>query len=127
MHDKLLQYIRNHSVTPLSDKDVELIKSIFKPKKFRKRQYFLEPGEVCEYSAFILQGAMRQYSVDEKGAEHIVRLSIENWWAGDRESFVKGTPSIYYIDAWEDSDVLCLSRSDAEKFNTIPAMIEMSR
>ena len=42
---------------------------------------------------------MRQYSVDEKGAEHIVRLAIENWWAGDRESFVMQTPFIYFIDA----------------------------
>ena len=29
---------------------------------------------------FVVKGAMRQYSVDDKGAEHVVRLSIENWW-----------------------------------------------
>jgi len=71
---------------------------------------------------------MRQYSVDEKGAEHIIRLSIENWWAVDRESFVMLTPSHYYIDAWEDTDALLITRAEMiGLLNPIPAFGELTR
>lgn len=72
-------------------------------------------GEVCKHFAFIIKGAMRQYYLDEKGVEHVVNLSIENYWAGDQESFVKSTPSNYYIEAWEESDVLLLSQENKLK------------
>src|SRR5436190_12233092 len=113
MHEPLIKYINSFAITSLTSDEEELIKNIFVYKKIRKKQYLLQAGEVCKYAAFILKGAMRQYSVDDKGIEHIVRLSIENWWAVDRESYTMLTPSIYNIDAWEDTDVLLLSKADA--------------
>jgi CRP-like cAMP-binding protein len=127
MHKQLIKYIEDNSTTPLVEEDIALIADAFIPKKIRKRQYFLQEGQVCKYAAFILEGAMRQYSVDDKGAEHIVRLSIENWWAVDRESFTMLTPSIYNIDAWEDTNVLIITKADFSRLNIIPAINEMSR
>ncbi len=126
MHEALFNYINSYISTPLTEAQKELIKSAFVPKRIRKRQYFLQQGEVCKYFGFIVKGAMRQYSVDDKGVEHIVALSIENWWAGDRESFVMLTPSPYNIDAWEDTDALLITRADQLKlFGTVP-LNEMS-
>ena len=102
MHDALIAYIKNHSTTPLTETDIEVIKDVFIPKRIRKRQYFLQEGEVCKYAAFIVKGAMRQYNIDDKGVEHVVNLFIENWWVCDIESYIKLTPSKYCIDAWED-------------------------
>src|SRR5689334_22934687 len=128
MHESLIKYIRSYSTTPLTEDDIELIKNVFLPKRIRRKQYLLQTGEVCKYSAFLVKGAMRQYSVDEKGAEHIVRLAIENWWAVDRESFLMLTPSIYNIDAWEDSDTLLVTKADlTDTLSKIPAINEMSR
>ena len=127
MHEPLTKYINSFAITPLTSNEVELIKNAFVYKKIRKRQYFLQEGEVCKYAAFIVKGAMRQYSVDDKGIEHIVRLSIENWWAVDRESHVMLTPSPYNIDAWEDTDVLLTTRADLLILsNNIPALREMT-
>src|SRR6267378_4145458 len=127
MHDSLIGYINNHSTSPLNDSEVESIKHIFVPKKLRKRQYFLQEGEVCKYLAFIVKGAMRQYSVDDKGIEHMVRLSIENWWVGDRESAIMLTPSVYNIDAWEDTEVLQAATDMWNQLYSIPAINEMWR
>jgi len=66
---------------------------------------------VCKFNAFIVRGAMRQYTVDDKGEEHIIRLLIENWWAVDRESLNKQTPSIYFIDAWEETEALLVAKN----------------
>jgi len=127
MHEQLIKYINSFVITPLTSNEVELIKNVFVYKKIRKRQYFLQEGEVCKYAAFIVKGAMRQYSVDDKGIEHIVRLSIENWWAVDRESHVMLTPSPYNIDAWEDSDVLLTTRADMLTLsNNMSAIREMT-
>ncbi|OQP38643.1 cyclic nucleotide-binding protein [Niastella yeongjuensis] len=128
MHETLLSYIREHSATPLTDTEIEVIKAVFVPRQIKKRQFFLKEGEVCKYSAFIVKGAMRQYRVDDKGVEHILRLSIENWWVSDRESYIMLTPSRYYIDAWEDCELLTLTRADfLDKLSLIPAINEMAK
>ena len=128
MHESLIKYINSYASTPLTDSHVELIKNTFVPKKIRKRQYLLQEGRVCKYAAFIVKGAMRQYSVDDRGVEHIVRLFIENWWASDRESYVMLTPSVYNIDAWEDTDVLLVTKADfLNRIDSIPAFTELTK
>src|SRR4030095_9361054 len=127
MHEALIKYINRYATTPLTKGETEIVEEVFVPKKIRKRQYFLQEGEVCKYSGFIVKGAMRQYSVDDKGVEHIIRLFIENWWVSDRESYTMLTPSIYNIDAWEESDLLLLTRADyLNRLSSIPAIVEMS-
>ena len=128
MHEALIKYFNSYATNPLSESEVESIESVFVHKKFRKRQYFLQEGEVCKHTAFIIKGAMRQYTVDDKGEEHIARLSIENWWASDRESLMKQIPSIYFIDTWEDTEALLITR-DAfiDLIDKIPSLAEWMR
>jgi len=125
MFDSLFNYIKRHSNLPLSDEDVTLIKKSFSLKSLKKKEFFLQSGDICQYTGFILKGAMRQYSVDDAGNEHIIQLSIEDWWTVDRESFLMKTPSVYNIDAWEDTDLLVLSLENLEQIHTIPAIKEM--
>lgn len=128
MHQNLLSYINQYATSPLTSEEEALIVATFQPKKFRKKQYFLQEGDVCKYAGFIVKGAMRQYSVDDKGVEHIVQLYIENYWANDRESSTMLTPSVYNIDAWEDTDVLLITRADMlDLMAKIPSMAEMIR
>ncbi|TYR32248.1 Crp/Fnr family transcriptional regulator [Sphingobacterium phlebotomi] len=122
----LFNYIKEYASTSISEEDFDIFLSHFIKKKIRKKQYLLEDGEICKYFAFIVKGAMRKYYIDEKGIEHIVNLYIENWWAGDRESFVMSTPSIYHIDAWEDCEVLLITRESVlELTQQFPAFNEL--
>lgn len=128
MHNNLLDYINQHATTPLTSAEEALIVATFQPKKLRKKQYFLEEGNVCKYVGFIVKGAMRQYSVDDKGVEHIVYLFIENYWASDRESAVMLTPSRYYIDAWEDTELLVATVADMrDLIEKMPSFGQMTR
>src|ERR1700749_5046200 len=123
MYDALINYLNGYSKTPLSGNEIDLIQTVVTPRKLRKRQYFLQEGEVCRLTAFIVKGAMRKYRVDDKGEEHILRLYIENWWATDRESEMKGVPSGYFIDAWEETDCLIATKADLRYLvDRIPAM-----
>jgi len=125
MYDSLFTYITDRSTTPLKESEFELIKAALIPKKIRKKQYFLQSGDICKYMAFIVKGAMRQYSVDDNGNEHCIRFFLETWWAGDRESYNMLVPSSYNIDAWEETDVLAITKSDHERLNCVPAWLEM--
>jgi CRP-like cAMP-binding protein len=128
MHKNLLLYINRYSSLPLTEEEEALVVATFRLKKLRKKQYFLQEGEVCKYAGFIVKGAMRQYSVDDKGVEHIVHLYIEDWWASDRESAVMLTPSKYNIDAWEDTELLIVTRADMMGLiEKIPSFAQMTR
>ena len=106
----------------LIDQEFELIESVMVFKKLRKRQYFLQEGDVCHFSAFVCKGLLRYYYVDKKGQEHIMQFAPENYWTSDRESMASGMPSKYNIDAIEDSEILLLKKEDFEMIRkTIPA------
>jgi len=126
MYDVFFDYLKKFNPQPLSDEEKALIRQTFTPFRLRKRQYFLQAGDQCRYFAFIVKGAMRMYSVDDRGIEHIVRLGVEEWWMGDRESFVESTPSRYHIDAWEHCELLYVTRDGTiELQNKVPAFREM--
>lgn len=128
MHEPFFNYLKQFTSNQLSEHDRALIKEAFVPSKLRKRQYLLQEGDQCKHFAFIVKGAMRQYTVDDKGVEHIVRLGIENWWMGDRESWVMLSPTQYNIDAWEDTQMLLINRANAlELIRQVPAFCEMTR
>ena len=128
MYQQLLNYINTYSTLPLTVAEEELIKAAFKPKKLRKKQYFLQEGDVCKYTAFIIKGAMRQYSVDEKGVVHVVHFFIENYWASDRESMILLSPSAFNIDAWEDTEILMITRAEMfDLMSKISPLVEMIR
>jgi CRP-like cAMP-binding protein len=128
MHEVFFDYLKKFSSVPLSEDEKALFKQVFAPSKLKKRQCLLQAGDQCKYFAFIVKGSMRQYSVDDKGTEHIVRLGVEGWWMGDRESWVMVTPSMYSIDAWEDTEMLLVTRDNIrELIRKVPAFSEMIR
>ncbi|MBV7529572.1 Crp/Fnr family transcriptional regulator [Chitinophaga sp. sic0106] len=121
--ETFFNYIRRYTEHPISEEELLSLQGAFKPRKIRKRQYLLQEGDVCRHLSFITKGALRQYTVDDKGVEHIVQFGIEDWWMSDRESFELGSVSSYNIDAWEDSELLQIHYDDWwEIRHSIPAM-----
>lgn len=110
MHEMLRSYLNDMTSSTISDEEFKYVEEAFVPKSMRKRQYLLHEGSVCKYIAFIVKGAMRLYSINDKGNEHIVRFGIEGWWMSDRESFMMLTPSKFNIDALEDCQLLLTTK-----------------
>lgn len=93
----------------------DIIKRYLIPKKIRKNQYLLQEGDVARHAAFVEKGALRAYSVDEKGAEHIIQFAFEGWTISDMYSFMTGNPATYNIDALEDSELVLISTNAQEE------------
>jgi CRP-like cAMP-binding protein len=112
--------------TSFTKSELDRIQSFAIIKKLRKRQYLLQEGDIWKYDAFITEGCLRTYSVDEKGNEHVINFSIENWWTGDRESLLSQEPSLFNIDAIEDSELVLFTHENFELLcQEIPAFNNM--
>jgi CRP-like cAMP-binding protein len=91
----------------LSDSEKDICKSLFSPKKLRRRQYILQQDDICKNLIFVEKGILRSYSIDNKGNEHIIQFAPEGWWISDVYSFLTGEAAVYNIEAIEDSELLC--------------------
>lgn len=124
MYETFQRYVDDKVTLTAAEK--EMIRSVSVIKKIRKRQYLLQAGDVWKYDAFVSSGCLRTYSVDDKGNEHIIGFSIENWWCGDRESLLSNEPSRFNIDAIEDSGLVMFTHANFEKLRyEIPAFDKM--
>lgn len=97
-------------VVILTEEELDYCRSRFVPKKLRKRQYLLQEGDVCRYTVFVEKGLLRSFTVDDKGAEHILQFAFEGWWMADLYSFLTNEPSPFHMDAIEDSELLMIDR-----------------
>lgn len=94
----------------ITDEEFEVAKTLFLPKKLRKKRYLLQDGDPCKYTVFVEHGLLRSFTVDEKGNEHILQFSLQGWWTADLYSFLTGEPSPYNIQALEDSELLLITQ-----------------
>ena len=109
-----LLYQKINAITKVSADDFDYFKGLFVAKRLRKRQYFLQEGDVCKYQAFVEKGLLRSYTVDDKGNEHILQFASEGWWLADLSSYLTGDPSFLNMDALEDAELLLLTRDSWE-------------
>lgn len=107
----------------LTEDEFNYCKTLFLPKKLRKRQYLLQEGDVCKYQAFVVKGLLRSYTIDEKGNDHILQFASESWWLADLSSYLNNEPSFLNMDALEDVELLLLSKPSWEQaMEKIPAL-----
>lgn len=108
---------------PLTKEEQEQIQSYLTLKKLRRKQYFLQEGEVCKSYAFVKKGSLRKYSI-ENGNEHIIQFAIEGWTVGDLMSFLNDEPANYHIETLEDSELVLLSKSAHDELLSIQPKYE---
>ncbi|WP_078350422.1 Crp/Fnr family transcriptional regulator [Mucilaginibacter pedocola] len=124
----LCKYVQELTGIRLAEEDISLLLQAAKFKTLRKRQYLLQEGDVCRYMNFITNGALKMYSVNERGQEAIIVLSTENSWIADRESMGLQTSSIYNIEAIEKTHIVQFTPGQLDALGqAIPAIAEMTR
>jgi len=115
------QYLEEKNLR-LREEEFAFWVSLMNEKKLKRGEFLLQPGEIARSIAFVVRGCLRLYSIDDKSKEHIIQFAPENWWISDMESLNNDTPSDYFIDALENSDLLLMDRTSQEKlYREIPA------
>jgi CRP-like cAMP-binding protein len=93
---------------PFDEADFEAVRSAFLFQPLAAGDFLQQSGDVTRYAAFVARGCLRSYVIDERGREHIVQFAPETWWVADATSLNGGTPSTFFVDAIEDSDLLLI-------------------
>jgi CRP/FNR family transcriptional regulator, cyclic AMP receptor protein len=90
--------------------EFEFYCSLLKKRIVKKKEHYLQAGEISRATAYVASGCLRQYIIGDHGKEIIIQFALEDWWIGDLESFHYEKPSTFYIQALEDSELMLLSR-----------------
>ena len=91
-----------------TEADFHRLEAAFLFRPLAAGEFLQRAGDVPRYAAFVASGCLRNYIIDAKGKEHIVQFAPETWWLADSTNLNAQTPSPYFIDAVEDSDLLLI-------------------
>lgn len=117
--DIILKSIGRH--IHLNEDETAYFISLLHPKQLARKQFLLRGGEVCKYSAFVVSGCLRGYTIDEHGQEHVLNFAPVGWWIADMYSLISQKPGTLYIEAPEPAEVLLLSKIKQELlFEEVP-------
>lgn len=117
----LLDYI-NRVVTLTEEEELKL-SSLISSRKLLKGQYFLQQGDVCKFSGFVVSGCTKTFYVDEEGQEHVIMFSIEDWWTSDMGSYISQNPADFNVQCLENTELIQFSyESQQEMMQEIPKL-----
>ncbi len=112
----VLDNIQKH--IDLTPQEQQHFLSVLQTKKIKKKQVLLHENEVCKFSAFVLSGCLRGYTIDNNGIEHVLQFAPPDWWIADMYSLIAQKPGQLNIDALQDTEIVLLSKSEQEKLYT---------
>ncbi len=119
MYQLLIDNIQKHIT--LTDYEKNVFVHYLSSKQIKKRDFFIQEGDISTHCAFVLSGCLRAYSIDENGFEHILQFAVEDWWIADMLSFTSQNKGYLIIDAIENSHIALLSREhQLELFDRCP-------
>jgi CRP-like cAMP-binding protein len=125
MSQALETFISNYiSLTPTEMDDVV---NRFTSKTVKKNDFLLREGQVCKDLVFVQEGCLRLYYISDD-VEVSVWFSFKHSSAIEISSFISETPSTYFLQAIEDSEILFLPKAELnELYRVQPKMQEMMR
>jgi len=119
MSRELMEHIRKF--VSLDEASADSVSGECHPESFKKKAFLLREGQLCRKDYFVVSGCLRMFFIDEKGQEQTTHFAIENWWMSDYRSYEHQTPSVFFIQAVEDTRVLSLERDHQERlFTEVP-------
>ncbi len=105
----------------------EAFTNILTIKRFKKKEFLLQEGKVCDQISFINSGGMRLF-YNVEGIENTVQFFFADSWYTDYASFLMGQPSIENLQALEDSEVVQFKKKDLYNlYNHYPLIDRVGR
>jgi CRP-like cAMP-binding protein len=112
-YNQLFNYIDPSAA--LSQSATEQLQKIFFPKLIKKGEYFLRAGENIKYLGFNNKGIFRYFYIDYEGKDKTKYFVFDNDFIFSLSSFIGKAPSLYFIEALEDSEILLAPVDDIRK------------
>ena len=125
MTQKILDNVR--LFVNLNNEDEEAFLKILDIKNYKKKEFLMEDGDVCDKISFINSGCIRAFFLID-GIENTFQFLFENGWYTDYESFLTGQPTSVNLQFLEDSVVVQFKKTDLMKlYGTNPVFERLAR
>lgn len=98
----------------ISETELEGLLKNCQLKTFKKLEALSLPGLVPNEIFFINRGILRVVILDKNGKEHTIHFALENQFIADYSSFIQRRPSLYTLQAIEETEVIVMPRSAIE-------------
>jgi CRP-like cAMP-binding protein len=116
-----LENMRRH--VKLTEEEEAVVLSKLRPVHLKRREFLLKQGQVARELAFVVEGCLRAYALDDNGFEHILQFAPAGWWISDMSSVISRSESLLNVDAIKPSQVIVLSREDQlALFDEVPRL-----
>jgi CRP-like cAMP-binding protein len=101
-------------ISPFEDSDLQLIESFFRLENVNKSHCILTGGKICKRIYFLKSDCFKVYYI-ANGKENVLDFFVEDDWFVELGSFINETPSPFFIEAVEDSNLYALSKEKFQK------------
>ena len=125
MTTKIIQSIK--SIASLNEEEEIAFLSILEVRLFKKKEFLLQEGKICNKITFVNNGIMRLFYTVE-GAENTIQFFFSDSWYTDYASFLTGNPTIENMQALVETEVIQFKKNDLYKlYNTMPIFERVGR
>lgn len=112
----------------LTEAEIERGLSYFKVKEFKKDEFLISAGEVCDFMAFVNSGHLRNFYISSKDEEITYCLSFPNQFVSAFSSFISRQPTFENIHGLTAGELLVISHSKYyELMNSNKKWLQLSR
>jgi CRP-like cAMP-binding protein len=108
-----LDYINR--IVELTEEEERILVSLISIRKLLKGQYFLQQGDICKFSGFVISGCTKTFYVDDEGQEHVLMFSVEDWWTSDMGSYITQKPTDFNVQCLEKTVLIQFSYEQQEE------------
>ena len=116
------------SIVSLNDEEWIQLSDFIEIKSLPKNGYLLEEGQVCDSIAFIQSGVLVYFKLSKKLDEITTDFAFEGEWVTNNHSRLNHLPSMIYIKAIEDSELLIIKNENLNiLFGKIPKLEKLGR
>lgn len=99
----------------LDEEETAYFLSSLESEAVSRRTLLAKEGEVCRYSIFVVDGALKSFTIDKQSHEHVISFALSGWWIADMYSLIHQKPGVLRIESLADSNLLLLSKQKQEE------------
>jgi CRP-like cAMP-binding protein len=121
----LCEFVRSY--TQVSDEDFQVITTYFRELRIQKGRYLIQCGQVVNAYYFVRTGGLRIYF--DKGEQQVTGwIALERDFFTELGSYKSGTPTLFNIQAIDETDVLTIDKAQMETlYKKFPAWEQFGR
>jgi CRP-like cAMP-binding protein len=99
------------------EQELDKISECFKAKFVTKNSILLHEGNICKEFFFINKGCIRTFFSDKNGHEKTRYVMLDHYVGTALTSFISQKPSIEFIEALDDTELLAINHFDFYRLN----------